>query len=135
MKKLLLVLLAIGSFSAAGFASAPVVTVVSPSEVRIDGEHAGQLLDVMVNHPHLASAVQNAAAARFAGFSAQKDAERAHAVAAVTAQKDAELAAKDAQIAALRALLDRAGFAVDELLQRGPDSLKDYLAARYPAQP
>lgn len=113
--------------SAAVFAPAQTVTVVSPFEVRIDGQHAGQLVDVMVNHPQLASAVQNAANARFAEFTAQKDAEREAAVAAANASAASVAQAKDAEIAALRTLFERAGFDVAALLAAGPDSLKTYL--------
>lgn len=88
--------------------SSATVEVISPAEVRIDGEHAGKLADVIHNHPQLTSEVQLAAEKYFAAVAA-REAEAAGAAAAEVARAQAEKSsALDKAEADKKAVIDKA---------------------------
>lgn len=74
-----------------------VIEVISLSDVRINGQNAGQLADVIANHRHLASAVQMAALKWQADQISQLASEKAAAKAEADIAKAAADAAREDQ--------------------------------------
>jgi hypothetical protein len=137
MKKILFIVsLAVGCFAAA--AEAPVTYRVdnlgNAYEVRADGSEVnlGKPYDAMANHlaskPALAAGIQQAAETALADFKAAQAADKAAALATLTAQKDAERnAAVDAKDAALAAA--QASIATLQAAANRAAALEQYIAA------